>query len=213
MASLAESGDAEFGSRAQKTLEQWTTWENAAARAVRKGQEARFDFIACRPYLQENFSKFVPVIFEKDSTGLARLQVLSGAGSFEYGGKYFYGFRFTIPRELDGDFEWAFTIPQTEATRKYAGGGGDFFILPRTGSMEGFKTFRRLNLSRFPRLQQQFPDTKEVIYQTLPQSALRPGDEYAIWFAFDAPNPPEIAFALSVDSEAGRHRFGRLPLE
>ena len=62
-----------------------------------------------------------------------------------------------------------------------------------------------------PGLCDQFPNTKTVSTQTLSRRLFQPGNTYAIWFGFEDKNHPDIAFALTIDSERGAAEFGKLP--
>jgi len=211
MASLAEGGDAKWGSLARETVTKWKSWEDSGVPIVRMQEvkPLKFNLTAGLSFLQENFDKFVPASFAKCSNQLACLQTLPGSAAFTYSGHYFYGLRFTAPAEFEGDLEWAFLTlwrNDTQQPPKYA-------FLPRAGRTGTFISTRKLDIAKYPRLQKQFPTSWQVVHHTLSRSSLKPGGEYAIWFVWEEPDPPGIAFALTFDSEEGRRRFGRLPLQ
>jgi hypothetical protein len=215
---LAASDAREFAPRARSLLAELAAEEKA--RAALDGAIAKapapspFDFIACRPFLQENFARFVPVRFESDPSGRAHLQTLPvHASMFPYRGKNFCGFRFTVPDDMDGDLEWMYFLAKSAVQKDFKAKEFDWYIIPKTGTMEGFTDYQMGSMTNYPGLHRRFPHTNRFLQQTLPQTSLRRGGEYAIWFAFNEPDLPDVAFALTVASEQGRRRFGSLPLE
>src|ERR1051325_11131236 len=71
-------------------------------------------------FFQQNFSKFVPVHFQKDTNADAVMQFLPvSTNLFEYGGAYYCGFRCTVPQWLDGDFEWLYLLAKTGTNQDF----------------------------------------------------------------------------------------------
>ena len=127
----------------------------------------------------------------------------------EYGGDYWTGIRFTMPEWLDGDFEWVFLYKYQRADlpRNF---DLQWFILPERGTMRGFRKINRKQLSNFAGWKNRFPNTASAFQQRLPREDLVPGQTYVIWWAHTKAVVPDIAFAITIDSERGRKEFGSL---
>ncbi len=165
-------------------------------------------------FLQQNFSRFVPVQFKKDTNSLAAIQFLHSRDSlFELDGTNYFGFKFTAPPWLDGDFEWMFLRDKTQTTRDYTSGRFDWYIIPETGRSKGFQDYMPDRVSRYPQLHARFPYTHSMIIQSLSSDRLQPGKTYAIWFGFSTNlDLPDYAFSITIDSDRGAQEFGALPL-
>src|SRR4029077_20310941 len=110
--------------------------------------------------LQKNFDKFVPVHFEKDADCVAAIHHLRvRENTFESEGRYYCGFKFTVPTWRDGDFEWMYVFARTEAERDLAT-RTSWGIIPQSGTSSGFEHFMRNGVAQYPRLQRQFPNAK-----------------------------------------------------
>jgi TolB-like protein len=166
---------------------------------------------ARREFLQQHFSKFMPARFEKDGPRMALLQTLSVKGNtFDYQGRHYCGFRFTLPPVLDGDFKWMGLLANRSAPKGLGTYKYEWYIIPKTGKMNGFTGFGEAPVASCAELRQRFPYTQDFFYQSLPLRCLRPGQEYAIWFATEDDDLPDIAFALTIQ---GRSEFGSLPMQ
>lgn len=164
-------------------------------------------------FLQQNFSKFVPVQFQKDTNSEAVIQILAVRENlFEGNGYYYCGFKFTVPEWIDGNFKWMFLLAKTEANKDFTTGTLSWYIVPETGRSEGFISFKQGGFSRYTKLKARFPQTQQLTTQGLVQHRLIPGKTYGIWFEFKERDLPDIAFAMTIDSERGRKEFGILPL-
>ena len=170
---------------------------------------------ARRAFLQSNFSKFVPVQFQKDASGNALVQRLHvQQNKFEYGDKYYCGFQFTVPTWIDGDFEWLWAFAKTKEQADYRTKNQmGWYIVPQSGQSKGFENYMNRRVAEFPLLKQQFPYSGALVIQDLEQSRLEPGKTYAIWFCFQDEDLPDIGFSMTIDSERGRQEFGELPLQ
>jgi hypothetical protein len=164
-------------------------------------------------FLQKNFTNFQSINFTpatNSETAIQRLKVNTHMVTFK--GRRYAGFRFTVPEWIDGYFEWAYfhlTNEQNKNRRVRA----EWFILPEQGAMKGFETYDFKPLTTYPLLKKRFPNSREAYRQTLKRERLKPGESYAIWFGYlDASNVPDIAVALTINSERGHDEFGTLPL-
>ncbi|NOS68935.1 MAG: hypothetical protein HOP33_03300 [Verrucomicrobia bacterium] len=167
-----------------------------------------------REFFQEQFEKFIPVRFERDGPQLAKLQRLPVTSNmFDYQGRHYCGFSFTTPEWLDGDLQWMHILAKTEVQKDFSTADFEWYIVPKSGRMKGFRNFSRLSVSNYPQLKQRFPHTQTMFLQGLPKDYLEPGKEYAIWFGFKDADLPDIAYALTIRSQRGYAQFGTLPLE
>ncbi|HEY3762724.1 MAG TPA: CsgG/HfaB family protein [Verrucomicrobiae bacterium] len=162
-------------------------------------------------FLQENFPKFVPVQFQKDANGKAAIQCLRIKNNlFENNGKFYSGFRLTVPDWLDGNLEVMYVMDKTEAEK-------DFSVtmisdaIPENGSPTG-NGFDRESLNHYPALKRQFPYTGDVTFQSFNRYQIDPGKSCCFWFEFDEQNLPDISFAITITTSKGIDEFGRLPL-
>jgi hypothetical protein len=164
-------------------------------------------------FLQKNFSNFVPVQFHKGANGEAAIQYLHfNENKFGYLGRNYCGFKFTVPAWLDGDFEWLYILAKTEANKDFNTKTMQWYIIHEHGRSGGFDNYDPGSLANYPLLQRQFPYTHTLITQNLAMNRLEPGKTYAIWFGFQEKAPPDIAFAMTINSERGTNEFGALPL-
>jgi hypothetical protein len=162
-------------------------------------------------FLQKNFSKFAPVQFEKDIRGNARLQRLPVKQcQFESGGSYYCGFRFTVPPWLDGNLAFMYTLFKNESEKNYTI-TMDSHIITEEGVVPKLDHRVVYYLGDCPELQQQLPYTVQATLRLAERAELQPGKTYAIWFEYDDPNLPDIAFAITIDSGRGYAEFGALP--
>ena len=184
----------------------------AEARAAR--DEEVFDNQR-KNFLQSNFAGFQSITFQPATNSEAviqRLKVSTHMVTFQ--GRRYTGFRFTVPEWMDGDFEWMYfhlTNEQNKNRRVRA----EWYIIPERGRMErGFDDFDFKPLTTYPLLKKRFPNSREACRQTLRRDRLNPGESYAIWFGYlDSSNVPDIAVALTINSERGHREFGTLPLK
>jgi hypothetical protein len=184
----------------------WTAPETTP-RVFQTAEDERLEF------LQKNFSNFVPVQFHKGANGEAAIQYLHfNENKFVYLGKYYCGFKFTAPSWLDGDFEWLHIQAKTEANKDFSTRTLQWYIIPENGRSTGFQDVNSDSLTNYPVLQKQFPYTHTLITQHLAVNLLEPGRTYAIWFALQEKDPPDIAFAMTINSKRGTNEFGILPL-
>ncbi len=100
----------ELDSQAQKEIQ-----DIKDTQEMKKIYEQAF---ARNAFLKQSFGKFVPVQFQKDANGEAALQHLYvRENMFEYQGMYYCGVKFTVPKWLDGDFKWMFTVAKTQSEK------------------------------------------------------------------------------------------------
>jgi len=165
-------------------------------------------------FLQLNFSKFVPVQFQKGTNSEAAIQVLAvRTNIFSYDGDYYCGLKFTVPDWLDGDFEWLFLVALHETNKDFGEPNISWYIVPEIGRSQGFESYNPFKVSNFPKLKKQFPFTSILRVQGLDRDRLIPGKTYGIWFRFAERDFPDIAFAVTIRSERGAREFGGLPLQ
>lgn len=163
-------------------------------------------------FLQKNFAKFVPVQFQKDANGDAVLQRLHVTENmFAFKGTYFFGFKFTVPQWLDGDFEWMYALAKTEVEKNITS-NDRWGIIPENGKLYGFEGLVHDIIDEHPQLKRQLPYSHTLTIQNLAMNRLEPGKTYGIWFAVREENHPDIVFAMTIKSDRGTNEFGMLPL-
>jgi TolB-like protein len=189
--------------------------KSAAVPVVVSQPEPEEDSItkARREFLQKNFDKFIPAKFQIDGPEVALLQNLPvQKNMFEYDGRYYCGFRFIVPPQIDGSLEWMQILDKTEAEKDFVAANFKCFIVPKDGKMDGKVTHSQTSVENYKKLRGRFPYTKRFISYELPRQYLKPGEEYGIWFSFEEKNSPDIAFALAIASYSGYKRYGFLPM-
>lgn len=105
------------------------------------------------------------------------------------------GFRFRVDRGKDPnlqqklDFVWGLlSLPELKS----------WYIVPKTGKMEGFTHFMNESKSKLRRLRDAAgPQNSTFYYQPLSASSLVEGDEYLIHFRFKDDQPKNITFVAS----------------
>ena len=164
-------------------------------------------------FLQKHFDVFAARDFQPAQNGQAVIQRLPVQGhTVDFNDMHYCGFKFTVPEWLDGDFEWIYLLIKSEEQKNFFAKKSEWFIIPEHGESEGFQYFRTDSVATYPQLKRQFPFTSNLLIQDLSMDRLQPGKTYAIWFAFQEDNVPDVAFAITIDSERGRKEFGALPL-
>jgi hypothetical protein len=163
--------------------------------------------------LRDHFDRFVPVQFQKVANGQAAIQYLHVRENlFPWGERYYCGFKFTVPTWLDGDFEWMYALAKTEAEKDFFSRDMFWDIISESGPSEGFEGRVDDSVDEHPQLKRQLPYSHSLTIQHLAMNRLQPGKTYAIWFAVQEKNHPDIAFAMTIDSKRGATEFGVLPL-
>jgi hypothetical protein len=169
---------------------------------------------ARREFLQRNFDRFMLANFEKDGPQVARFHRLPvKEGSFDYEGKRYCGFRFTVPASIDGNLKWMHVLAKTESQKTFSATNFSWYIVAKSGRMVGFEDYSHLEVQRYKKLSERFPFTKKFYEQELPRGYLKPGGEYAIWFSYVQPDLPDIEFAITIASHRGYQQFGILPMQ
>ena len=154
----------------------------------------------------------MPFQFQKDINGAALLQRLPvRENTVEREGMYYCGFKFTIPPWADGNLKLMYVMAKTEAQKDY----GAYMvsqIVSENGPSPGSYGYLRESLTNYPQLHAHFPYAGKLTTQKFDMKRLEPGKTYGIWFEFDKPDLPDIAFAMTVNSPRGTNEFGMLPL-
>lgn len=162
-------------------------------------------------FFQANFNRFVPVQFEKSTNSLAVIRHLKvKENTFDYEGKHYCGFKFTVPDWIDGDFKWMHILAKTQAQKDFGAKNMEWYIIPEKGTMDGFEYFFHSGVKNSYYLSELFPYTNGFFNQQLDQDRLTAGATYAIWFGFEEADLPDIAFAMTIDSPRGFKEFGEL---
>lgn len=106
-------------------------------------------------------------------------------------GTGFDGIRFTVPKGEARDLVWAFAALQRNLP-------SNWYILPRTGAMQGFRTFFRggPGMKDVPWEETVIP--YEVYVQPLTGGELKPEQEYLIWFNFYDQRPKDLYVMLKL---------------
>jgi hypothetical protein len=155
----------------------------------------------------------VPVQFKKGPDSMADIQYLHMKDNvFEYRGFYYCGFQFTVPEWIDGDFEWMYILAKSEANKDFSTSTLSWYIIPKIGRMDGFDDYWSGGFSGYIFLKAKFQYTNILTTQSLDKNQLKPGQTYAIWFKFKEQDMPDIAFAMTINSNRGTNEFGALPL-
>jgi WD40 repeat protein len=101
--------------------------------------------------------------------------------------------RFKSPLKKDADLEWVFNAPNMT----------NWYIVPVEKTMKGFRNFK---IERDVRMQGvEFPENSRLHFQRLTGGEIKPGNEYLLWFRFDADNPVELKMCVHL-SEAGTNK-------
>ncbi|HEX5397865.1 MAG TPA: hypothetical protein VFY06_02320, partial [Verrucomicrobiae bacterium] len=163
-------------------------------------------------FFRSQLARLVPFQFQKDTNDAARIQLLSvHTNMVERGGMYYCGFKFTLPAWADGNLKLMYIMAKTEAEKDYSAYMVSQ-IISENGPSPGSYGYLRENLASYPQLKAQFPYTGKLTTQTFDTTRLEPGKTYGIWFEFNKPDLPDIAFAMTIDSPRGTNEFGALPL-
>ncbi len=83
----------------------------------------------------------------------------------------FNAFRFRSPLKQPADLYWTFAVPEW---------AGNWYIVPLSGSMEGFQSFRTLRNLELPDLK--LPPGNQVVFQELTGGRILPAQDYVIWY-------------------------------
>jgi len=120
-----------------------------------------------------------------DPTPFAWSNWLANTKPIEAGGRFYDGFRFTLPAGANHDLVWAFA-PQKNPFHGW-------FILPMTGGLKvGFEDWYHVTaLARAGEAA-----TDDFVVQFLDGKKLQPGREYFIWFGSDSAWPVELQVAV-----------------
>lgn len=85
--------------------------------------------------------------------------------------------RFTTPPgKANWDLRWEFVVAEPF-------GFNSWYILPREGTMNGFRTFQSMRNHEEPGAG--LPAVNRRVVQSLDGGALKPGADYVLWFAFE----------------------------
>jgi hypothetical protein len=163
-------------------------------------------------FYRTQLARLVPFQCQKDTNGAAILQRLPVRENMvERDGMYYCGFKFTIPPWADGNLKLMYVMAKTEAQKDY----GAYMvsqIVSENGPSPGSYGYLRESLTNYPQLHTQFPYAGKLTTQTFDIKRLEPGKTYGIWFGFDKPDLPDIAFAMTINSPRGTNEFGILPM-
>ena len=83
-------------------------------------------------------------------------------------------------------------------------------ITPERGEMRGLSNTDRLLLQGFPGLTKRFPNTEKAYTGTVPHEQFKPGESYVFWWAHTQETVPDLAVAITIDSDRGREEFGSI---
>ena len=173
-------------------------------------------------FLQQNFNKFAPYQFKKGTNAVGDLAASQfceiqyfpvKTNLFEYQGKYYCGFLVTMPKWIDGDLRWIFLMAKNETNKTVVAHDIRLRYMSKHGSLFPTDYCEDRDLDDYYLLRKQFPYTKSLIYQSVDKDRFEPGQSYAICFRFRQTNVPDIAFAMTIDSDRGHKELGVLPLQ
>lgn len=98
-------------------------------------------------------------------------------------------FRFKTPDgKANWDMNWEFVTPPDTI--------GAWYILPREGTMTGFRRFNFFN--NYQEKDANLPEKNQRIVQPLDGGVLKPGSEYVIWFTFEKAEPVEFHIRIGL---------------
>ena len=165
-------------------------------------------------FIQSHIKNFIPVEFKKDSNGNAVVQFLHVKENMEeHDGRYYCGFRFKLPAWSDGDLQWMYALAKTEVEKDFIAQITLSGTIEEDGpSEEEGTTTRRDTVQNYPELHRLLPYSHTLNIYEVAANRLKPGKNYAIWFAVQEKNHPDIAFAMTINSSRGANEFGALPL-
>lgn len=105
------------------------------------------------------------------------------------GKKSLDAFRFKTPAgKTNWDLDWEFVTPVETV--------GGWYIVPREGTMEGFKFFRRAENHQEKGVD--LPKENLRFVQSLPDGILQPASEYIIWFVFKKNEPTDLFIRMGL---------------
>ncbi len=161
-------------------------------------------------FLRKNFEKFVPIEFEQDDRGLAKIQRLRVREHLiPFGEQVCFGFRFKMPDPGIGDFSCMYLLMVEREGQTVSNIGWNF--LPKNEPYRGRALYERVPLAEYPELKKLFPKTQSIMFLQRTREQLTPGNEYAVWFMLPVQDYIDVAFAMTLDSPWGRENAGRLP--
>jgi|SRR5665213_3595776 len=143
-----------------------------------------------RKKLQASFPQFPLLTLSTNDGGYPVFQRLDLYDNVRIDGVEFYGFRFKAPkRPAQEDLVWAFIEPVNLA---------GWYIVPQTGSMDGFENYRYERRIVYQGLSHLFPlQANTLIMQQLSGNSLEDDKEYLIWFAFKSKKPERMSVAFT----------------
>jgi Lectin C-type domain len=147
---------------------------------------------AAQTPLQRAWLEFPFLTPATNRDGQPVFQTLALTNAVEIGSTNYFGFRFRVPRrQSQQDFVWSFVLPDYQGLKSW-------YILPRTGTMEGFSNYFYTERNFFPAEDDLKPaDGFRLILQSLSGGALDDGKTYLIWFAFKGRIPAHMSVAFT----------------
>lgn len=136
--------------------------------------------------LQRAFDQFPLFTPSTNADGQLDFQTLPLADPVVINHERFFGFRFTVPaRAHHEDLVWGFALP---------GDLKEWYIVPQTGSMEGFENYNFTSKGDYLREKPLLPmNANRLILQHLAGDRLKDGQTYLIWFGFGNYNAPGMS--------------------
>ena len=96
---------------------------------------------------------------------------------------------------MNWNMNWEFVYPQKPSFSHW-------YILPRQGTMQGFRTFS--NSTDYEEKGADLPKPNRRIVQPLQEGNLQPDSEYIIWFAFRNESPADFYIRIGLTPAGGK---------
>jgi hypothetical protein len=125
-------------------------------------------------------------------------------------GRRYAGVRFTLPRWLDGDFEYAFVHVYRNAQDQQERGGYSWQMMTEQGLVPVMGNTDRVFFNELPEMHERFPFTEKGYTGAVKREFLQPGQTYVFWWNYTRAGIPDMALAFTIISDRGRKEFGEI---
>jgi hypothetical protein len=164
-------------------------------------------------FVQQNWTNFPMVLFlpptNKTETAFQIFRANDHViGEFE--GNHYYGVRFTLPKWMDGDLEFAFVHMYRSPRELRQRPAYSWHVTAERGLDPTLDNTDRVFFQDLPETQARFPYTEKGYTGSVKREFLRPGQTYVFWWSSTKPVVPDMALAFSIISERGRKEFGEI---
>ena len=128
----------------------------------------------------------------------------------EFEGYHYCGVRFTLPKWMDGDFEYAFVHMYRSPRELRQRPAYLWKVTAERGLDPVVENPDRVFFQDFPETQARFPYTEKGYTGSVKRKFLRPGQTYVFWWGSTKAVVSDMALAFTIVSERGRKEFGEI---